>query len=269
MGSASIRPLTPIFALLNVSLGYWLFNPRYASNATGGRRVGRGGKYFWLKMTGRLTESSEAVYLTDGGHIENLGVYELLRRRCKVIFVVDAEADARMSFSSLMTLQRYARIDLGIRIDLPWWVIQKRTLEVRNHAKSNPLAPPGQPLAVTGPHVAIGTIDYGNDQRGYIVYIKSSLTGDENDYVRDYARRNEDFPHERTSNQFYSEEQFEVYRALGFHIANGFLSGEHVIVTGPSVAPIDAHFSSAGVEEIKEVRTALGLVTQEAVSVVD
>ena len=60
------------------------------------------------------------MYLTDGGHIENLGVYELLRRHCRVIIAVDAEADRELAFGSFNTLVRYARIDLGIEIDLPW-----------------------------------------------------------------------------------------------------------------------------------------------------
>jgi len=89
--------------------------------------------------------------LTDGGHIENLGVYELLRRRCKVIIAVDAEADEPMNFSALMTLQRYARTDLGIIIDLPWEPIRARTRELmsRNSAKAaapEPSAAPASPI---------------------------------------------------------------------------------------------------------------------------
>ena len=129
MGSSSIRPLTPTLALLNVRLGYWLKNPHYLPVR---KKNGQPEKqpdvpkhhstalYLWSEISGRLYENADAVYLTDGGHIENLGVYELLRRRCKVIIAVDAEADAPMNFSALMTLQRYARIDLGILIDLPW-----------------------------------------------------------------------------------------------------------------------------------------------------
>ena len=69
-------------------------------------------------------------------------------------------------------------------------------------------------------------IDYDGGEKGWLLYIKSSLTGDENDYVRDYARRYDQFPHEPTGDQFFSEEQFEVYRALGFHITNRLLNGD-------------------------------------------
>jgi hypothetical protein len=91
-----------------------------------------------------------------------------------------------------------------------------------------PQTPQPQQPPNGGPHIAVGTIDYGpgEGEKGYLVYVKSSLSGDENDYIRDYQRRNTSFPQETTGDQFFSEEQFEVYRALGFHMVHGLLSGE-------------------------------------------
>jgi hypothetical protein len=60
-----------------------------------------------------------------------------------------------------------------------------------------------------------------------LIYFKSSVTGDEKDYVRDYKRRNPAFPHETTGDQFFTEEQFEMYRALGFHMVDGFFAESH------------------------------------------
>jgi hypothetical protein len=109
-----------------------------------------------------------------------------------------------------------------------------------------------------GPHVAIGTIDYGHGERGYLVYIKSSLTGDENDYVRDYARRYNRFPHETTGDQFFSEEQFEVYRALGFHMTHGMLCGrDEVMAAVEGQMAARATFTNTEVEVICQVRMAL------------
>jgi predicted acylesterase/phospholipase RssA len=259
MGASSIRPLTPTLALLNVRLGYWLTNPRYV-DASSKPLHHSTPLYLWSEITGRLYENADAVYLTDGGHIENLGVYELLRRRCKVIIAVDAEADAPMNFPALMTLQRYARIDLGILIDLPWEPIRKQTLIWMNYNSSK--SPTAVPAASDGPHVAIGIIDYGGGEEGYLVYIKSSLTGDENDYICDYARRNNTFPHETTGDQFFSEEQFEVYRALGFHMTHEFLSeaadaDDVVVKTG--ICRAKRKFSDDSIKAIKAVREALGL----------
>ena len=257
MGANSIRPLTPTLALLNVRLGYWLTNPRYV-HASSKPQHHSTPLYLWSEITGRLYENADAVYLTDGGHIENLGVYELLRRRCKVIIAVDAEADAPMNFSALMTLQRYARIDLGIRIDLPWTPIRTTTLGWMSCNAGKPPSP--APVASDGPHVAIGIIDYGGGEKGHLVYIKSSLTGDENDYIRDYARRYASFPHESTGDQFFSEEQFEVYRALGFHMTHESLSGDdNVVAAVDGKPPVTTKFSDTSVASIDAVRAVLGL----------
>src|SRR5262249_42709720 len=72
-----------------------------------------------------------------------------------------------------------------------------------------------------GPHCAIGQITYPCGRTGVLVYIKASLTGDENDYVIHYKKRYSAFPHETTLDQMFSEEQFEAYRALGYHAAHG------------------------------------------------
>ena len=233
MGAQSIKPLTATLALLNIRLGYWLRNPRRLAEAKprAGSQSGTWSEflrrnnlfanyYFVLEIFGRLTESLKSVYLTDGGHIENLGIYGLLQRRCHLIIAVDAEADREMAFGSFNTLERYALIDLGTRIDLPWQKIANTSL-----ATSEAIDDKGDATKHKGPHCAIGEITYPNNRKGILVYIKASLTGDENDYIFDYKKRNSDFPHETTLDQWFTEEQFEAYRALGFHAAHGLFSG--------------------------------------------
>ena len=224
VGANSVGPLSFSLSLLNIRLGYWMRNPCRLADLEGWRRAvaNIGPVYFALEAFSRLKEKTLNVYLTDGGHIDNLGLYELLKRRCKVILVVDGEADQGMSFASFIRLQRYARIDLGVRIHLPWQEISRVTKGI------TPAAPRGAAKSLAeccGPHVAIGRVEYDKDDTGVLVYVKASLTGDENDYVMDYKRRNPQFPHETTLDQFFSEEQFEVYRALGFHATRGFFTG--------------------------------------------
>jgi hypothetical protein len=221
MGSNTVRLLSPTLALLNIRLGYWMRNPRDLALKKRDRVTTMLGAlfskaYLMLEMLNLLDENSRHVYLSDGGHIENLGVYELLKRGCRVIVVIDAEADPTMSFGSLIKLERYARIDLGVRISLPWELITQRM------AAANEQMSTGFAERKSGPHCAIGRITYENDVQGVMIYFKSSLTGDEKDYVLDYKRRHPDFPHETTGDQFFSEEQFEAYRALGFHMVEGF-----------------------------------------------
>ncbi len=223
MGSHTIRILTFSLSMLNVRLGYWLANPkRLEAFANWKTRVlaNIGTWYFLMEATGQMKEERLNVYLTDGGHIENLGIYELLRRRCKVIVAVDGEADPNMTFDSFVKLQILARIDLGIRIELPWKKIARRALETSEAFRTKVDCKCNK-----GPHGAIGIIHYSESEIGLLFYIKSSMSGDENDYVMDYKARHPTFPHETTIDQFFSEEQFEVYRALGFHAARRFFSG--------------------------------------------
>jgi hypothetical protein len=226
MGGAGVRALAPTLALLNVRLGFWLPNPRAVADPKMAATINRAANWYFLQeMTGQLDEEKSFVYLTDGGHIENLGAYELLKRRCHLVIVIDAEADPDMNFDSLITLQRYARIDLGARIELPWEPIRERTLQAgKEYADAK------FPKQMRGPHCAVGKILYDDDQVGYLIYVKSSFSGDENDYVRDYKRRNSTFPHESTSDQAFTEEQFEAYRALGFHAVYRMFKGEDAIV---------------------------------------
>jgi hypothetical protein len=233
MGSSTIRPLTPTLTILNVRLGYWLRNPKAAVGYSANRVIAwlaeAANWYFLKEMFSRLDEKTHNVYLTDGGHIENLGIYELLKRRCKLIIASDAEADPEMSFESLVKLQVHARIDLGIRIELPWQPIRDVTLSTGKMIADKDEAMPDVTRA--GPHCALGIIHYPKEEVGYLLYIKSSMTGDENDYIVDYKQRHPSFPHETTGDQFFTEQQFEAYRALGFHALHRAVTGEDMIVT--------------------------------------
>ncbi len=271
MGVETIKPWAITLALLNFRLGYWLNNPSQLqgcgcpSQATKGiaglrRSLGQRLKlYFFSEMFGLLGESDSKIYLTDGGHIENLGVYALLKRRCQLIIAVDAEADEAMNFGALVSLQRYARIDLGVRIDLPWQEIRACARKTDLAFRSKPSKsdePPPKVKRQKGPHCAFGTITYRDGAEGLLLYVKASLSGDENDVILDYKRRNPDFPHETTGDQFFTEEQFEVYRALGFHVLDGVFKGTSEI---SHVAANVPQSGSPGGGLINRFNHALGL----------
>ncbi|MGE0564528.1 MAG: patatin-like phospholipase family protein [Pseudolabrys sp.] len=254
MGTSSIRAWTASLALLNVRLGYWLLNPKRLVDPLIKRLEFRI-PYFALEMFGLLNEERKYIYVTDGGHVENLGIYELLRRRCCLIVAVDAEADPGMNFNSLVRLERYARIDLGIRIKLPWQEIRAATLLASSEVEKR--GDPGNLVTKAGPHCAIGKIYYPGGE-GRLLYIKSSLTGDESSYVTDYKRRNPAFPHETTGDQFFSEEQFEAYRALGFHATRGVFSQEdRIAIVNEVGAKPDAKTSRGEKAAIARERKAM------------
>ncbi len=225
MGSYTSGFLVMLMTLLNVRLGLWLPTPRRVrrmarlgliGSADGlGDRLRRG----WLRlknrpsgynlineMASRLDAAGPYVNLSDGGHLENTGAYELLRRRCKLIVIGDAESDPEMWFGSLAALMRYASIDLGIEIQIDLAPLR--------------LAAGG---ASTG-HYAVGRILYpaaaGSSEReeGLLLYLKASVVGGESEVIREYRSRHPDFPQESTADQVFEEDQFEAYRALGFQI---------------------------------------------------
>ena len=215
MGTQTNRLAAFSLALFNVRLGYWLPNPRLVAAKKPipwYNLDGTAPSLFFDELTGRLSADDEYVNVSDGGHIENLAVFELLRRCCKWIVVCDAEADPKFEFPSLAKLVRLARTDLGVNI----------TIDVSEIRPGN---------EADAKHFAVGTIRYPGDPAdkpsGTFLYIKSSLAGrDEAFYLRQQPHFDKDFPHTSTADQFFDEQQFEAYRALGHHAATRLL--EHL-----------------------------------------
>jgi len=164
--------------------------------------------YLLKEAWGLLDGSGPFVNVSDGGHLENLGVYELLRRRCRWIIAVDASEDPTMMFPALLDVIRYARIDLGITIAVN--VEELRLITSGASTKSTE-------------HFTVADIDYGDEEPGHLVYVKSSITGDEPETIRQYRETSPTFPQESSNNQFFTERQFEAYRALGEHIVADIL----------------------------------------------
>jgi len=204
MGYHSSPPLTALLTIFNVRLGGWVANPKYSMTTGSGPTFGL--LYLWKELFGRTNSNSSYVYLSDGGHFDNMGVYELVRRRCRFIVLCDGEADPTYTFDGLSRLIRNCRVDFGINIDIVTDSLRRKG-----------------PLMYSESHVAVGLIHYeelgGTAEPGILIYIKASLTGCEPCDVLNYKFDHEEFPHESTVDQFFTESQFESYRALGCHIA--------------------------------------------------
>jgi hypothetical protein len=204
-GVATVRSLVFIMTFFNIRLGYWLPNPAVVQKLSGLKRFllyrGAGPLHLLREALSFLNVRGPHVNISDGGHIENLALYELLRRRCRFIISVDGGADPTHHFGSLVKLIRFAKIDMGVTIKIDLSDLEQ---DVNGLSRK---------------HWALGTISYGGGETGQLLYIKASLTGDENLYVQDYASQYPLFPHQSTSNQFFNETQFEAYRALGYHSA--------------------------------------------------
>jgi len=206
MGYNSSPIVAMLLSLFNVRLGWWLGNPGPAGNDTYMRaQPGSGVKYFADEAFGRTSDERPYVHLSDGGHFENLGLYEMVLRRCHTILVIDADQDSGYSFENLGNAIRKIRIDLGIAIDF---------VDFPNFAKWDK---GGHKTA----YYAVGQIKYAPEDKGApegrLIYVKPTIRGDESADVLNYERRCGDFPHESTADQWFSETQFESYRALGAH----------------------------------------------------
>jgi hypothetical protein len=169
MGHHSSPLVTFVLTLLNVRLGAWLGNPGKAGEAT----FHLGYPNFSVgpiiaEAFGLTNDTSPYVYLSDGGHFENLGLYEMVLRRCHYIVVSDAGGDPECSFADLGEAVRKIRIDFGIPIEFDHMGIYSRT-------EIGALKNPGHNCAIG--RIRYSVVDGPAAPDGIIVYIKPACYG--------------------------------------------------------------------------------------------
>ncbi len=209
MGYHSSPMVAFLMTLFNVRLGWWLGNPG-PSGAKTWRRSGPGyavGPLF-SEAVGNTTDRYKYVNLSDGGHFENLGLYEMVLRRCHFVVVSDAGEDPECSFADLGEAVRKIRVDFGIPIEFGPMSIYPRS-------QIDTLKGPGHNSAIG--RVRYSVVDGSAAPDGILVYIKPACYGDEPRDIYEYFKTSKTFPHESTADQFFSESQFESYRMLGSH----------------------------------------------------
>lgn len=202
MGYHTSAAAAALMTAFNLRLGRWCGNPERKTwdQISPWFAV----KPIFAELAGSANAHADWINLTDGGHFDNLGVYELIRRRCRLIVVADAGCDPKHFFEDLANTVRKCWVDLGVNI---------RFDELEQvHLKKE--------CRYSETHGAVGRIQYYDDgPDGVIIYLKNSMTGDEWPDIRQYADSHEGFPHETTADQFFDENQFEAYRHLGYKIA--------------------------------------------------
>jgi hypothetical protein len=215
MGYNSSPAVGFLMALFNARLGAWLGN----TNSHGQNTYRRNGPHqalwpLFAELFGMTHADGSYINLSDGGHFDNLGLYEVVLRRCRHVLVSDAGCDGKASFEDLGNAIRKIRIDFGISIDFT------REIQIRSNDENKP-----------GLYCAVATINYkkadGNKvENGSLLYIKATkhAGGAPLPYdVYSYSKASQAFPHESTSDQWFSESQFESYRALGRHAVSQIL----------------------------------------------
>jgi hypothetical protein len=205
-----------LLTLFNVRLGWWLGNPGPAGQSTYRLDKPRSNLSPLINEALGLTDARHPyVYLSDGGHFENLGLYEMVRRRNHIIVLGDGGADPDYGFADLGNAVRKIRIDLGVPIFFP----ERLRMYPRTSLER-----------LQGRYCAIGVIDYQSidgveAQQGVLIYIKPGCYGMEPADILNYATQYPTFPNESTADQWFTESQFESYRTLGSFMVEEMMKG--------------------------------------------
>lgn len=203
-GATRSRPLAFVMTLLNVRLGYWIRNPNRPPRLP--KSLSRlFSKPFWhlyllREMFGwGMDENSCYLHLSDGGHFENLGLYELARRKCRYIIVADAGADPEWTFSDLARACERIRADFCAHM-----VINTQALH------------PDPDTRLSLQPCTLGTIYYEDGAQSTVLYLTTTVFPNLPEDIYGYKRAHPHFPDQTTTDQFFDEAQFEAYRELGY-----------------------------------------------------
>ncbi len=209
MGHYTSSATAFLMTLFDVRLGWWMGNPRKVKRwKSPGPWLGL--TYLLSELLAHSDEGSNYVYLSDGGHFENLAIYELIKRRCRLIMACDCGADGNYTCKDLMSAIEKCRTDLGVDIKIA-------VSEIKPQAEQR----------CSQKNFTVADIHYGPGDVGKLIYVKCSLPVDDakaplenrlGAVTRSYAETHLDFPHQSTVDQWFDEVQFEAYRALGEYI---------------------------------------------------
>jgi len=197
------KAISFLLTLFNIRLGYWIKNPRYFGKKYKFDSAG----FYHFSMLFRelfghaLDETKKYLLLTDGGHFENLALYELVRRKCRYIIVSDAGADPDRTFGDLGRVIERVRVDFGAKIDI-------NTMTMHTKGKKR----------LSNQAFVHGTIEYKDGTLADLIYVNTVMIRELSEDLYTYAKTNPQFPDQSTADQFFDEKQFEAYRELGYQI---------------------------------------------------
>jgi len=230
MGKFNLGPVGGLLALANLRLGVWIPHPR--------RVVDRGPsewQWWWFRrphwvwflreLTNKYAFNRRYVYVSDGGHWDNLGLVELLRRGCTEIYCISGAGDGALSFSTIGEALALAREELGVSFELDPSPLRPAVKAPDPEPTDRVLRREGakdkaSPFAAAA--AVVGTFEFTRDpgaKRGVIYYVEADLTESMPFDVHAFAEAETVFPDDSTGDQVFNHRQFESYRALGYYQA--------------------------------------------------
>jgi hypothetical protein len=207
MGFHTSAPVAALLTAFNLRLARWCPNPERDQWRRREPLFWSAGPLF-AELSGEASGESRWVNVSDGGHFENLGLYELVRRRAALIVVTDLGEDGLYQFDDLAMAVRKISVDFGVEVE-----ISAEALDA--------IRPKGEKDAprFSQKSWALGRIRYPDCAPGCLIYVKSSMTAAAPIDIRQYRDAHPAFPHETTIDQWFDENQFEAYRHLGQQVA--------------------------------------------------
>lgn len=218
MGKMTRRPLTFLMALANIRLGVWVPNPRWIEQLKRDEHLRERNArprplYLLWELLGLNRIGAKYLYITDGGHYENLGLVELLRRGCTKVYCLDASGVGHdgAEFGALGEAIALARSELGVEIEFD---------PAREEKDPTQLLPAGADQFAKR-DVVSATITYpkrpdgSRPADGTLVYVRNTMTDAAPWDVRAHHETDHRFPNDPTIDQLYTDQKFEAYRVLG------------------------------------------------------
>ena len=221
-GITRSKLLSFVMSFLNLRLGYWAHHPIEKPSFFTTPNHFKPGNYSLGNLLGYQGNNKNRPYLqlSDGGHFENTGIYELIRRRARLILACDGGEDHTFSFSDFQTTIRRIEDDFGARVSVDKNFSVDGVVPKKQEPKNNNddlMYPPDTEFADQG--FILAKITYSDDSEGLLIYLKTTMQKDVSFKVKGYKARNPAFPDESTGDQFFDEVQFEAYRELGYRIS--------------------------------------------------
>ncbi|KAL0478894.1 cytosolic phospholipase [Acrasis kona] len=165
----------------------------------------------------REVRSVRNVFLSDGGHFDNMGIYPLLQRRVKNILCFDGSEDKYYTLTDLYATLAMAKRDGLIK------AVTGKPFDKPGHYQVDlfepilPSAEEGRHLKITnGNHMKFKVIySYHPYAEGTITFAKTTLMGEEGFMVKLVALGDKVFPNLTTIDQWFDVNTFDSYRLLG------------------------------------------------------
>jgi hypothetical protein len=219
LGVTRNRLVSFLMSLFNIRLGFWLANPARATTHPSNKpNLWYPGFRQGLLGSG-LSEKAHFVELTDGGHFDNTGIYELVRRRTKLIIVSQASCDPKFTMEDLANVIEKVRVDFSVFVEFR---DETYTIDSLRPTVGPPAEPSKRAFSIGRVRYPKGDASSAEYEDGYIVYLQAAPILAMSTDVASYWRRHAEFPNDTTADQFFTEENLEAYRELGYTVASQF-----------------------------------------------